>query len=328
MVDVTALPMRIGLGQFRELTDEQLLFVKQCGCDDVLLNTPALPGEERWEYADLLAWRERAEQAGLRLIALENVPVRFYDQIMLGLPGRERQLENMQQTVRNMGRAGIPILGYHWMPNGVWRTSTEAPVRGGAAATQFRMEEAQDAVLSHDRVYTEAELWETYDWYLDRMLPVCEEAGVRMALHPDDPPVPSLGGVARLFRNFEGFRRAMERHPSPMHGLDFCHGCWSEMRGGEGVLEAIRWFGERRRLFYIHFRDVVGTADDFTEVFLGDGNVDPVTVMRTLKEVGFNGFIIDDHVPRMVNDTPWCHRGRAWTTGYLQALLKAVNALT
>jgi mannonate dehydratase len=327
-VDLSALPMRIGLGQFRELTDEQLLFVKQCGCDDVLLNTPALPGEERWEYDDLLAWKERAEQAGLRLIALENVPITFYDQIMLGLPGRERQLENMQQTVRSMGRAGIPILGYHWMPNGVWRTSTEALVRGGATATQFRMTEAQDVPLSHDRVYTEEELWESYDWYLDRMLSVCEEAGVRMALHPDDPPVPSLGGVARLFRNFDGFRRAMERHPSPMHGLDFCHGCWSEMRGGDGVLEAIRWFGERGRLFYIHFRDVVGTADDFTEVFLGDGNVDPVTVMRTLKEVGFNGFIIDDHVPRMVNDTPWCHRGRAWTTGYLQALLKAVNALT
>jgi mannonate dehydratase len=136
-----------------------------------------------------------------------------------------------------------------------------------------------------------------------------------------------LGGIPRLFRNFENFQRAMERHPSPMHGLDFCHGCWSEMRAGEGVLEAIRWFGERGRLFYIHFRDVVGGADDFVEVFLGDGNSDPVAVMKALKDVHFTGFIIDDHVPRMVNDTPWCHRGRAWSTGYLQALLQAVNAL-
>jgi mannonate dehydratase len=315
-------PLRIAIGQFNELTDEQLLFAKQCGCDDVLLNTPKLPGEERWEYEDLLAWRQRAEDAGLRLIALENVPVRFYDEIMLGKPGRESQLANMQQTVRNMGRAGIPILGYHWMPNGVWRTTWDCPVRGGAVSNSFQMDHA-DTKLTHEREYSEAELWDNYDWYLDQMLPVCEEAGVRMALHPDDPPVPSLGGIARLFRNFDNFARAMERHPSPMHGLDFCHGCWSEMRCGEGVLDAIRYFGERGRLFYIHFRDVVGGADDFTEVFLGDGNSDPVAVMRALKEVGFNGFIIDDHVPQMVNDSPWHHRGRAWSTGYLQALLRA-----
>ncbi|MFN3653068.1 MAG: mannonate dehydratase [Armatimonadota bacterium] len=327
MIDLSALPMRIGLGQFKELTDEQLLFVKQCGCDDVLLNTPALPGEERWEYADLLALRERAEAGGLRLMALENVPIGFYDRIMLGLPGREEQLRNMQETVRNMGRAGIPILGYHWMPNGVWRSTQLQPVRGGAVATAFDLEEARNAPLTHGCVYSEEELWATYDWYLERMLPVCEEAGVRMALHPDDPPVPSLGGIPRLFRNFEGFQRALEFHHSPMHGLDFCHGCWSEMRGGEGVLEAIRYFGSRGRIFYMHLRDVVGTAERFTEVFLGDGNVDPVEVIRALKEVGFNGFIIDDHVPHMVNDTPWAHRGRAWSTGYLQGLLAAANRL-
>jgi mannonate dehydratase len=328
MIDLDTLPMRIALGQFNELTDEQLLFVKQCGCDDVLLNTPGLPGDERWEYEDLLTWRMRAEDAGLRLIALENVPIRFYDRIMLGLPGRERQLENMRATVRNMGRAGIPILGYHFMPNGVWRTSRDTPVRGGATATAFDMQLAKDSPLTHERVYSEEEMWANYDWYLERMLPVCEEAGVRMALHPDDPPVCSLGGIPRLFRNFEGFQRAMETHDSPMHGLDYCHGCWSEMKGGEGVLESIRYFGERGKLFYIHFRDVIGTAERFTEVFLGDGNSNTVAVMKTLKDVGFRGFIIDDHVPHMVNDTDWCHRGRAWSTGYLQALLEAVTAMS
>jgi mannonate dehydratase len=327
MIDLESLPMRIALGQFNELTDEQLRFAKQCGCDDVLLNTPKLPGEERWEYDDLARWRARAEEAGLRLIALENVPNHFYDRIMLGLPGRERQLENMQATVRNMGRAGIPILGYHWMPNRVWRTSREAPVRGGALSTAFDMDLVRDAPLTHGRVFTEEEMWASYDWYLERMLPVCEEAGVRMALHPDDPPVPMLGGVARLFHCFENFRRALETHASPMHGLDYCHGCWSEMRCGEGVVDSLRYFGERGRIVYVHFRDVTGGAEKFTEVFLGDGNCDPVVTMKTLKEVGFRGFIIDDHVPKMVNDSAWCHRGRAWSTGYLQALLAAVNAL-
>ncbi len=100
------------------------------------------------------------------------------------------------------------------------------------------------------------------------------------------------------------------------------------MRGGEGVLEAIRYFGDRGRLFYIHLRDVVGTAEEtFTEVFLGDGNVDPVQTVKALKEVGFTGFIIDDHVPKMVNDSPWHHRGRAWSTGYIKALVDAVNGL-
>jgi mannonate dehydratase len=187
------------------------------------------------------------------------------------------------------------------------------------------MSAARESPLSHDREYSEAEMWANYDWYMERILPVCEEAGVRMALHPDDPPVESLGGVARLFRNFDNFQRALETHDSPMHGLDYCHGCWSEMRGGAGVLESIRYFGERGRIFYMHLRDVQGTADCFTEVFLGDGNSDPFAVMQTLREVGFQGFIIDDHVPRMVNDTKWCHRGRAWSTGYLQALLTAVQ---
>src|SRR6185295_14231548 len=104
-------------------------------------------------------------------MALENVPVRFYDRIMLGLPGREEQLAHMQATVRNMGRAGIPILGYHWMPNGVWRTSRTTPVRGGAEATAFRMAEVEESRLTHERVYTEAELWDNYDWYLAQMLP-------------------------------------------------------------------------------------------------------------------------------------------------------------
>jgi mannonate dehydratase len=327
MIDLNALPMRVGLGQFSEMTEERLKFVKQCGCDDMLLNTPRLPGQHRWEFQDLVMLRTEAENAGLRLMALENVPIHFYDQIMLGLPGREEQLANMAETVRNMGRAGIPILGYHFMPNSVWRTSRSTPVRGGATATAFDMELVKDAPLTHGRVYTEEEMWANYDWYLERILPVCEEAGVRMALHPDDPPVTSLGGIPRLFRSFENFARALERHPSPMHGLDFCHGCWSEMRGGEGVLDAIRYFGTRGRLFYIHLRDVVGRAEKFTEVFLGDGNSDPVTVVKTLKEVGFNGFIIDDHVPHMVDDTPWCHRGRAWSTGYIKALVDAVNVL-
>ncbi|MGQ0636955.1 MAG: mannonate dehydratase [Planctomycetaceae bacterium] len=337
MINLDELPMRVGLDQFQTLTDERLKFIKQCGCDDFQMNTPAIAGDERWEYADLAQLVESGRDAGLRLMSLENVPKTFYDKIMLGQPGRERQLQNMIETVRNLGRAGVPILGYAFMPGGVWRTANAMPVRGGATATAFDYEQAKRvkpgektafgvwATVPVDREYTEDEIWDNYCWYLERILPACEKAGVRLALHPDDPPVPTLGGVGRVFRCFENFRRAMEKFDSPWHGLNFCHGCWSEMRAGAGVLDAIQYFGERGKLFYVHFRDVQGPVERFTECFLGDGNCDPVATIKALQQVGFKGFIIPDHVPRMVDDTDWCHRGRAWTVGYIKGLIAAVS---
>lgn len=337
MINLDALPMRVGLGQFQEITKSRLQFIKQCGCDDFQLNTPNLPGDERWEYEDVARLVAKANRAQLRLIAIENVPWRFWDRIMLGAPGREKQLDNMVHTVRSIARAGVPILGYAFMPNGVWRTTSEARVRGGSRATAFHYETASSVRPGDgesysiwggtriDREYAEEEIWENYCWYLERILPVCEDVSLRLALHPDDPPVPTLGGVGRVFRNFENFRRALETFDSPMHGLDFCHGCWSEMRAGEGVTDAIRYFGERGKIFYVHFRDVQGPVEDFTECFLGDGNCDPVETIRTLKQVGFHGFVLPDHVPRMVGDGEWCHRGRAWTVGFIKALIAAVE---
>jgi len=321
------LQMRIGLGQFSELTEEKILFAKELGIKDLLFNTPALPGEKQWEFKDLLQLRMACEDAGVRLAAIENVPQRFYDKVMLGLPGCEEQMEHMAATIRNIGKAGIPIFGYCWMPNGVWRTSRTTPGRGGAKVTGFDMELAKDAPLTHGRIYTDDEMWANYEYFMRGIVPVAEEAGVKLALHPDDPPVASLGGIARIFRNFAGFKRAIETVDSPVNGLDFCHGCWSEMRGGAGVLEAIEHFGSQGRIFYMHLRDVRGTAEKFTECFINEGNGNPFAVVRKLKEVGFNGFIIDDHVPLMVNDSPWGHRSRAYATGYTIGLIDAVNQL-
>ena len=334
MPDVTKLPMRVGLGQVKELSDEFLDFSKQMGLEDVQMNLYHLPDDMaardtgRLEFQDLLRLRMRAEDRGLRLIAIENVPIRFYDKIMLGQAGREQQLENMQETIRNMGRAGIPIFGYHFIANGVWRTQSDTPIRGGAISNGFNYERAKLAPLSYDRVYHEQEMWANYDWYMERILPVCEEYNVRMALHPDDPPVPILGGIPRLFRNFENFKRALDTHPSPMHGLDYCHGCWSEMRGGAGVIESVEYFAKQGRIFYVHFRDVKGASEDFTECFIDEGNSNMFEVMLALKKSGFNGFLIDDHVPKMSNDSPWNHRGRAHATGYMLGLLKAVNSIS
>jgi mannonate dehydratase len=315
--------MRVAIGQFNELSDERLRFAKQIGVTGVLLNTPKLPGDKRWEFMDLLRLRVRAEEYGLRLEALENTPVSFYVEAMLGLPGRDEQIANYQETIRNLGRAGIPILGYHWMPNSVWRTSRTAPGRGGAQCTAFDMSLVENAPLSHGRVFTKEEMEANHDYFLRAVLPVAEEAGVKLALHPDDPPVPMLGGVARIMSSIEGFKRAMETVPSPNHGLDFCMGCWSEM--GPGAIPPMRYFAERGKILYVHFRDVQGVMPKFQECFLGEGNTDVVEAMATLKRAGFTGFLIDDHVPHMDDDTPWGHRGRAQATGYICGLLAAVN---
>jgi mannonate dehydratase len=305
MIDINTLPMRVGIGQVNELSDEFLEFALQMGLEDVQMNLYNLPATMkdtgRLEFQDLLHLKTRAEDRGLRLIAIENVPIRFYNKIMLGNEGREQQLENMQETIRNMGRAGIPIFGYHFIATGVWRTNNTTPIRGGAISNGFNTQLASKAPLSYDRVYAEDEMWANYDWYMERILPVAEEYNVRMALHPDDPPVPILGGIPRLFRNFENFKRAMDTHPSPMHGLDYCHGCWSEMRAGAGVMESIEHFGKQGRLFYIHFRDVKGACDDFTECFIDEGNSDMFKVMLKLKDVGFKGFLIENKSQKSSN---------------------------
>lgn len=323
------MPLRVGLDRVNDIDEADLAFVRQLGVADVQVNRPKLPGAHRWEFADLLALRRRIEAAGLRLAAIENVPISFYDQIMLGQPGRDQQIEHMATTLRNLGRAGIPALGYHWMANAATMYDMAQPheieLRGGAASFRFDLqeylEETREAPLSHGRVYSEEEMWAHYDYYLERILPVAEEAGVRLALHPDDPPVmASLRGVARLFRHFEGFRRAMDTFASPCHGLNFCVGCWSEM-GPAGVLAAIRHFGTRGQIVYAHLRDVQGQMPCYTECFIDEGNLDLLEVIRAFQESGFDGVLFPDHVPRMAGDTPWGHRGRAYAVGYLKAMV-------
>jgi mannonate dehydratase len=171
-------------------------------------------------------------------------------------------------------------------------------------------------------------LWENLRRFLAAAVPAAEEAGVRLALHPDDPPVPVLGGIARICRSVSALRRALDLMPSPAFGLDLCLGTVSEMGGEAAVLQAIAEFGPRGEIVYVHFRDVRGCVPRFAETFLGDGNFDPLRVMRALKRVGFSGFILDDHVPHLSGDTAYGHRGRAHAIGYLQALLSAVESET
>lgn len=343
--------MRLALGQIASPDAEMLDFARQLGLEGVQFNTPSLPGTERWEYEDLLALRERCNSYGLRLEAIENLPNGFYERCMLGQPGYEDELRHVQATIRNIGRAGIPVLGFHFMPGLVWRTSLTAPGRGGAHVTAFDLDRALDPTNAEEifvarreqrslknesftqearsaaglRITDEA-LWHNFEIFMKSILPTAEEAGVRLALHPDDPPVPSLAGIARIFRSVDALRRALEVADSPAFGLELCLGTISEMGGEPAVVEAIESFGPSGKIVYVHFRDVQGSVPRFQEAFLGEGNYNPLSVMRLLKRVGFSGFILDDHVPRMTGDSEYAHRGRAHAVGYLQALLLAVES--
>jgi mannonate dehydratase len=183
----------------------------------------------------------------------------------------------------------------------------------------------QDAQFAAGTELTDEAIWDNFRYFLEGVLPTAEEAGVRLALHPDDPPVPMLGGIARAFRSVEALKRAVEVADSSAFGLDLCLGTISEMGGEVAVLEAINAFGPLDKIVYVHFRDVQGSVPRFQEAFLGEGNFNPLRVMRALKRVGYSGFILDDHVPRMTGDSEYAHRGRAHAIGYLQALLAAVE---
>jgi mannonate dehydratase len=320
--------IRVGIGVPSDATDEHLMYASQMGCSGVVIQRPThLPGEHRWEASDLRDLREWVESFGLRLEAL-HPPHTFWMNVRLGQPGRDEELENLQATIRHMGEAGIPVFGYNFRPDPLYRTGVK-PGRGGAQVTAFDRSLVDPAELTYEREITTDEMWANYEYFLNAVLPAAEEAGVRLALHPDDPPGDAIGGVARIFSSFEGFERAAQlAGESSAWGLLFCTGCWSEIGGTEYVLRGIRHFGARGQIVHVHFRDVQGMGNEFAECFIGEGNLDITTVMRELKQVGFTGCMIDDHVPHMVGDEGWAPRGRAYSTGYLMGLLRAVNDLT
>jgi len=317
--------MRLGLGQFKDWTPEYLRFAKQFGATDILLNTPSLPSYGGyWPLHDIVKMRQAVENEGLKLSAIENVPTQFYDHIMLNGPKRDEQVENMIKTVRNIARAGVPIFGYNWMPSHVWRTPP-VPIRGGALATAFDYEVAKRFPLTHDREYTEAEMWKNLEYWIRIITPVAEEAGIRLGIHPCDPPVEKLGGIPQLFRNFDAYKRLISIVDSPSNAIEFCQGTFSEMN--EDIYEMIEYFVSRKRIMYVHFRNVSGQVPKFYEEFVNTGYVDMHRAMRVYFDYGFDGFFIDDHVPQTYQDTSFGHRGRAHAMGYIAGIMESITKL-
>lgn len=331
------LPMRAGVGQIKKLTDEHLQFAKQMGIEDILIS-PYDPHDEHeltltkhevWAAEDLLDLRAQVEDAGLRLFGIETMPYNVYEILVAEDP--DEKIEVIKQTIRNLGEAGIPAQGYSGHPpTGVGRSHTEE-VRGGAEATAFDPEQVDIPDFDAEREFTEEDLWGIYEHFLDEVVPVAEEAGVHIGLHPTDPPVEEMAGVPLLFRNRENHKRAMELADSDHHHIKLGAGCWSEM--GENLPDVIRDIGGEN-ILYVHFRDVVGSVHEeggFHETFVDaeDSNQNEYEVMKALKETGFSGVMTPDHVPEIPGeDVIWGSggdRGRAFTIGYLRGILNAIE---
>jgi mannonate dehydratase len=299
--------------------EEDLQFVRQMGVEYAVTWTSG--ANANYDY--FMSRRKLFENAGIKIYGFGNGSVHNQDAIVLNLPNRDEKIEEYKRYIRALGKAGIPYTTYAHMANSVWSTDPEE-TRGGARARAFDLEKAQKK-MTHGREYTEEEIWDNFTYFIKQAAPVAEAAGVMIGIHPDDPPGPALGGIPRcIFSNFEGYKRALEIADSPNVGICLCVGCWLEggEQMGKDVIETIHYFGEREKIFKVHFRNVNTPLPHFVETFLDNGYMDMYKVMKALREVNFKGVVIPDHIPGMTNN----HRvGTAYTIGYMKALLQRAN---
>jgi mannonate dehydratase len=311
-------------------SDDDLLYLQQIGAEYVsVASTPDLRTAEGF-----LQIKKRYADAGITVWNIGNTSVHNMPEVTLNLPGRDRKIEEYKQYLRNLGKAGIYYTTYAHMGNGIW-SSGRAAIRG-AEGREFDMASPNKqgiwdgAVfkepLSHGREFTREEIWANYTYFIRQVAPVAEEAGVRIGIHPDDPPVPVLAGVPRcIFANFDGYRRAMEIANSPNVGICLCCGTWLEggrQLTGKDPEEMIRYFGAQK-IWKIHFRNVSAPLPHFIETFMDNGYYDMNKIMKALRDVNFDGIVILDHSPALQGGG---NAQTAYGFAYMKALLNRANA--
>jgi mannonate dehydratase len=278
-----------------------------------------------WSRPALERLKQRYEAAGFALDVIEDNPP--MDKIRLGLPGSEEQFEWFCDQIRAMGELGIPVLCYNWVAVYDWaRTAIDIPTRGNALVTGYsHAVMKQFPPAPEGETVTDVLLWETLETFLRRVIPVAEKAGVQLALHPDDPPMTPVFGIARIMRSVDAFQRVIDLVPSTCNGITMCQGNFSLMT--EDLPGTIRHFGRQGKIFFVHFRDVRGTPEDFVETFHDDGQTDMYACMRAYADIGFDGVLRPDHVPTLygeTNDKPGYETlGRLFAVGYAKGLREA-----
>ena len=316
MSDAKKSHIKLSMAISPESNEDQLLFARQLGMDCVY----TWVGNNQCDYDFLLNLRQKVEDADLCLYNVGNMGVGKSDKIHLALPGRDEKIEEFKTFIRNLARAGIHTTTFTWEPSNVWSSGTGKT--RDASARLVDLDEMRKRPFTHGREYTEEEIWNNYKYFIEHIIPVAEEANVRLALHPNDPPTSSLGGIPCLIQSFESYKKAFEIADSPNLGMEFCVGCWLE--GGEAfgdMLEAIRYFHEQRKIFIVHFRNVSSPLPHFVETFLDNGYMDMYKVMRTFCEAGYDGTMIFDHTPQFASGFAQ-GAGTAYAIGYMRALIE------
>lgn len=351
--------MKLGLGFHRGMISrENFRFARQAGCTHAVVHLverlrdglPAFADEfcfgrtraagAVWEYGELESVKRLANDEGLELEALENIDPSFWSDILLDGPRKMQQLEGLKHLIRDMGRLRIPILGYNFSLAGVWGRTQGPTARGGAIAPGFAdghplrdeplpLGQLNNIVYDVDAkpgalpgISREA-LWDRLRHFLNELLPVAETEGVRLAAHPDDPPVPELRKTPRLLYRPTDLEHLLDLAPSHANALEFCAGTVQEMAEGDLYDLAAR-LGRRGSLAYVHCRNVRGKVPDYRETFIDDGDIDVLRLLRVLGDNGFDGVVIPDHAPSMTCDAPW-HAGMAHVLGYLRAAFMSLD---
>ena len=337
--------------QVRDPTPENFVYLKQMGVTWLSIGDPTPETSTAEGFAK---FRRQWEAGGFKVfnessrLAPSGNPILNVPEIVLNLPGRDQRIEEYLNYIRYLGQAGIPYMTYAFEALGNWRSGQAVTPRGyvssdcdlASPALQGggwgpRVYKDPEGV---GRVYTPDEIWDNFTYFIKKVAPVAEAAGVRIGIHPDDPPMPVLGRVPRLFTSFASFQKGLEIANSPNIGMCLCVGTWLEggPRMGKDPADVIRYFGPRKKLFKIHFRNVTAPLPHFTETLMDDGYYDMYKIMEALVEVDFDGIVIPDHIPALGRipgargDAPGGNTGLdpalAYSIAYLNATLRAVRS--
>lgn len=330
-------PVRMYVGSQRGPTSPEILqYLKRHGVDHIC-GYPPRPGERGyWTVEDLEQTRDLCEQHDITLdmVALPFLTSSHIDRerrgaIMLGKsPERDRDIEHINIMTANCAKAGVPAWKYNLSLLGVPR-SERTPGRGGSSYSTWKLSEAKaDPPLTRAGRVSADMAWERITYFLERVIPVCEEYRIRAACHPHDPGMPPQGfqGITRVLGTVDGLKKFVSIQESPFHGLNLCLGTAAEMLRDPAreILEVIRYFGERKKIFNIHFRNIRGGRDNFQEVYLDNGDMDMLQVMKALYEVDYPYMVMADHVPQHADD-PGGRQAFAFSYGYIKALIHAVK---
>jgi len=354
--------MKLGLGLYKSvLNKNNFQFAKQAGAthlvvqlvdyikggDNPSLTRNHLDGwgitsnqDKLWQYDDLLSLKKEIQAAGLTWEAIENIdPSHWYD-ILLDGPNKLKQIENLKQTLKIIGRVGIPIVGYNFSIAGVWGWTAKYTGRGNAKSIEFDQslvditEPVPKGMVWNMRYDTEAdegslapvsraEMWDRLKYFLIEMIPVAEENNIKLVAHPDDPPISTMRGTDRLFYITSEYEKLLKLHDSPANGFELCMGTVQEMRGSN-IYEFLDKYSKQNKIGYIHSRNVIGKVPHYREAFIDEGDIDMIKALRILKRNNYSGLIIPDHTPEMSCDAPW-HAGMAYALGYLKAVLQIIE---